>query len=78
MPTPPVGSPTRLDDEAGTAVFRSDWSADAVQVVALGEHGAAMELGRDREGRGRPGFSAASFARASASEPQALRCGREP
>ena len=48
----PTGSPTRLDDESGTAVFRSDWSPDAVQVVAVGEHGAAMELGRDREGLG--------------------------
>ena len=52
VPAPPSGSPTRLDDESGTAVFRSDWSPDAVQVVALGEHGAAMELGRDRDGLG--------------------------
>ena len=33
-------------------MFRSDWNPDAVQVVAVGEHGAAMELGRDREGLG--------------------------
>ncbi len=51
-PAEPSGSPTRLDDESGTAVFRSDWSRDAVQVVAVGEHGAAMELGRDRDGLG--------------------------
>jgi hypothetical protein len=52
LAAPPGGSPTRIDDESGTAVFRSDWSTDAVQVVALGEHGAAMELGRDRNGLG--------------------------
>jgi Heparinase II/III-like protein. len=51
-PAPPTGSPTRLDDESGTAVFRSDWNPDAVEVVAVGEHGAAMELGRDRDGLG--------------------------
>ena len=48
----PTGSPTRLDDESGTAVFRSDWTPDAVEAVVLGEHGAAMELGRDRNGLG--------------------------
>ncbi len=58
VPAPPAGSPTRLDDESGTAVFRSDWSPDAVQVLALGEHGAAMELGRDRDGLGRPASAA--------------------
>ncbi len=52
-PAPPPGSPTRLDDESGTAVFRSDWSPDAVEVIALGEHSAAMELGRDRDGLGK-------------------------
>jgi hypothetical protein len=51
-PAPPDGSPTRLDDESGTAVFRSGWDPDAVEVVGLGEHGAAMELGRDRNGLG--------------------------
>lgn len=57
-PAPPTGSPTRLDDEAGTAVFRSDWSSDAVEVVALGEHGNAMELGRNREGLGQAASAA--------------------
>ena len=51
-PSPPTGSPTRLDDESGTAVFRSGWDPDAVEAVAVGEHGAAMELGRDRDGLG--------------------------
>jgi hypothetical protein len=58
IPAPPSGSPTRLDDESGTAVFRSGWDADAVQVIAVGEHGAAMELGRDREGLGPPAGAA--------------------
>jgi hypothetical protein len=57
-PAPPTGSATRLDDEAGTAVFRSDWSPDAVEAVALGEHGNAMELGRDRSGLGQPASAA--------------------
>lgn len=57
-PAEPTGSPTRLDDEAGTAVFRSDWSTDAVQVVALGEHGNAMELGRTRAGLGQAASAA--------------------
>ena len=58
VPVPPTGSPTRLDDESGTAVFRSDWNPDAVEVVALGEHGAAMELGRDRNGLGQTASAA--------------------
>jgi hypothetical protein len=57
-PAPPTGSPTRLDDESGTAVFRSGWDPDAVEAVAVGEHGAAMELGRDREGLGQPASAA--------------------
>jgi hypothetical protein len=52
-PTPPLGSPTRFYLDGGNAVFRSDWGPDAVTSVVLGEHGAAMELGRDREGNGR-------------------------
>ncbi len=58
VPATPTGSPTRLDDEAGTAVFRSDWSPDAVEVVALGEHGNAMELGRTRAGLGQAASAA--------------------
>ena len=52
-PAPPSGSPTRFYLDGGNAVFRSDWGPDAVTSVVLGEHGAAMELGRDREGKGR-------------------------
>jgi hypothetical protein len=53
VPAPPSGSPTRFSTEAGTAVFRSGWDANATEAVVLGEHGAAMELGRDREGNGK-------------------------
>ncbi len=53
VPAPPSGSPTRFSAEAGTAVFRSGWDANATEAVVLGEHGAAMELGRDREGNGK-------------------------
>ena len=52
-PAPPAGSPTRFYPEAGDAIFRSDWGPDAVESVVLGEHGAASELGRDRDGLGR-------------------------
>ena len=53
IPAPPSGSPTRFYPEGGDAVFRSDWTPDATTAVVLGEHGAAMELGRDREGLGK-------------------------
>lgn len=52
-PSPPAGSPTRFYTEGGTAVFRSGWDTDATNAVVLGEHGAAMELGRDRDGLGK-------------------------
>lgn len=53
VPAPPSGSPTRFYFEGGNAVFRSGWDADATTAVVLGEHGTAMELGRDREGLGK-------------------------
>ncbi len=53
VPAPPSGSPTRFYAEGGNAVFRSGWDADATMAVVLGEHGAAMELGRDRSGLGK-------------------------
>ena len=52
IPAPPSGSPTRFYSEGGNAVFRSGWDANATTAVVLGEHGAAMELGRNREGLG--------------------------
>ena len=51
-PAPPRGSPTRFYAEGGDAVFRSNWGRTATTAVVLGEHGAAMELGRDRNGLG--------------------------
>ncbi len=57
-PAPPSGSPTAFYTEAGTAIFRSDWGPDAVESVVLGEHGAAAELGRDRDGLGRAASAA--------------------
>ena len=53
VPAPPTGSPTRFYPEGGNAVFRSGWDTDATTAVVLGEHGAAMELGRDRNGLGK-------------------------
>ena len=52
VPSPPSGSPTRFYREGGDAVFRSDWGPTATTAVVLGEHGPAMELGRDRTGLG--------------------------
>jgi len=49
---PPTGSPTRFYVEGGDAIFRSDWSRQAVMAVVLGEHGTASEFGRDRQGNG--------------------------
>lgn len=49
---PPASSPTAFYFEGGNAVFRSDWSPDAVHAVVLGEHDTASEFGRDRDGRG--------------------------
>lgn len=52
VPAPPPGSPTAFYFEGGNAILRSDWSADAVQAVILGEHDTASQFGRDRNGRG--------------------------
>lgn len=52
VPAPPARPATRFYSEGGNAVFRSGWDADATTAVVLGEHGAAMELGRNREGLG--------------------------
>ncbi|NNL67800.1 MAG: hypothetical protein HKP30_16245, partial [Myxococcales bacterium] len=52
VPAPPDGSPTAFYVEGGNAIFRSDWSEDAVMAVALGEYDAASLCGRDRDGRG--------------------------
>lgn len=51
-PAPPEGSPTAFYIEGGNAIFRSDWSEDAVVAIVQGEHDTASELGRDRSGRG--------------------------
>jgi hypothetical protein len=50
----PTGSPTSFYVEGGNAIFRADWSRDAVMAVALGEHGIANEFARDEAGRGIP------------------------
>lgn len=51
-PAPPGGSPTAFYVEGGNAIFRSDWSPDAVVAIVQAEHDTASEFGRDREGRG--------------------------
>ncbi|UCE18039.1 MAG: heparinase II/III family protein [Gemmatimonadota bacterium] len=38
----PVWNPTLFLPEAGNAVFRSDWSPDAIYMLLLGEHGKAQ------------------------------------
>ena len=52
LQAPPTGSPTAFYPEGGDAIFRSDWSRDAVVAVVVGEYGAAAEFGRDRFGLG--------------------------
>lgn len=52
--SPPVGV-ARFYPESGNAVFRSDSSRDAIAVVVTGEHGTALQLGRERDGRGHVG-----------------------
>ncbi len=51
-PAPPDGSPTAFYPEAGNAIFRSDWSEEAVMAVALAEYDTSSLFGRDRDGRG--------------------------
>lgn len=55
VPTPPQDGEARFYPEGGSAVFRSAWTPDAVMAIANAEHGAALELGRDRHGRGQTG-----------------------
>ena len=50
----PTGSPTSFYVEGGNAIFRADWSREAIMAVALGEHGIANEFARDELGRGIP------------------------
>ena len=52
VPAPPASSPTRFYVEGGEAIFRSDWSAEAIVAVALAEHDTASLFGRDRDGVG--------------------------
>lgn len=52
VPAPPPGSPTAFYVEGGNAIFRSDWSPDAVVAIVQAEHDTASEFGRDRDGRG--------------------------
>jgi hypothetical protein len=52
-PAPPSWAPTQFYVEGGTAILRSDWSESATMAVVLGEHDAASEFGRDRNGAGR-------------------------
>jgi hypothetical protein len=53
-PEEPGGSPTAFYVEGGDAVFRSDWSPEAVYALVLAEHGTASEFGRDKQGLGVP------------------------
>ncbi len=62
-PRAPVRIAHPLLPEGGDAVFRSDWTPDATTAVVLGEHGAAMELGRDRDGLGQDRVGRARAAR---------------
>ncbi|HEX38255.1 MAG TPA: T9SS type A sorting domain-containing protein [Candidatus Cloacimonetes bacterium] len=47
--TEPLFSPTQFLPEAGQAIFRSDWSEDAVYMCLLAENGQAREGGRTHE-----------------------------
>lgn len=52
VPAPPDGPTTAFYHAGGNAIFRSDWSSDAVLVNVQAEHDTASEFGRDRDGRG--------------------------
>ena len=52
LAAPPDGSPTSFWFDGGNAIFRSDWSTDAVVANVQAEHDTASEFGRDRDGRG--------------------------
>lgn len=49
-PRAPEGSPTRIYEKGGAAVFRSGWEQDAVVAVVLGEHDVAASFGRGPDG----------------------------
>ena len=51
-PAPPDGPTTAFYVAGGNAIFRSDWSDDAVVANVQAEHDTASEFGRDRDGRG--------------------------
>ncbi len=50
IPRAPAGSPTRIHQEGGVAVFRGGWDPDDVVAVVLGEHDVAASFGRSPEG----------------------------
>lgn len=52
MPAAPERSPTSFYVDGGAAIFRSDWSDEAVLAIVQAEHDTASEFGRDRAGRG--------------------------
>lgn len=49
-PRPPEGSPTRIYETGGVAVFRSGWEPEDVVAVVLGEHDVAASFGRGPDG----------------------------
>jgi len=49
-PRPPGGSPTRIYETGGVAVFRSGWEQDDTVAVVLGEHDVAASFGRGPDG----------------------------
>lgn len=49
-PRPPAGSPTRIYEKGGVAVFRSGWDQDDTVAVVLGEHDVAASFGRGPDG----------------------------
>ncbi len=55
IPVRPPSGVARFHPEGGDAVFRSDASREAIAVVVSAEHGTALELGRERDGRGHVG-----------------------
>ena len=50
IPRPPQGSPTRIYEEGGVAVFRSGWGENDIVALVLGEHGVAASFGRGPDG----------------------------
>jgi len=49
---PPEGPTSAFYHAGGNAIFRSDWSADAIVANVQAEHDVASEFGRDRDGIG--------------------------